>query len=353
MILMIGTSLATRGGVATVVQSYIDAGFFKEQDIEYLATHSDGSGLKKLAVALVGLFRFWLKLPLKKYNIVHVHSASRASFYRKTIFIISAKLFNKPVVFHLHGAEFRQFYERELSSLGRWFARSLLLKCDAIIVLSSQWKQWIENSLGSGDVHVLHNTLPVGELTRPRQLSEKHNIVFLGRVGERKGVGDLINACELLLQKNYFSLSIAGDGDVEKYQSMVEQKGLSAHIRFLGWVDLKTKQRLLDEADILTLPSYNEGLPMSVLEALTNGIPVVATPVGGIPDVLEDAENGFIVDPGDAEALANSFDKLLSNSDTYRAMSEYALESMRAKFSMAHTKKALLEIYKFVLDKEV
>jgi glycosyltransferase involved in cell wall biosynthesis len=345
VILMLGTSTNTKGGVATVVQSYVDSGFFDEQGVAYLATHADGSWLNKILVLSVSVFSFLKTAIFSTVEITHIHSASRASFYRKAIFIAMAKIFCIKVVFHLHGGEFRQFYEDESSRMQRQFIAGLLGRCDAIIVLSSQMKQWMAQLLPEDRIHVIHNTLPIKSDAAPRKLGVTPTILFLGRVGENKGVRDLLEAISFLKGKVPFEVTIAGDGEVEKYRRMADSMGLSDQVKFPGWIGLEQKELLLNKASVLVLPSYNEGMPMSVVEALVNGIPVVTSNVGGIPDVVQHGLNGYLMEPGDVKSLAGGLLQVLTDKEAYEKMSAHALNNMRSNFSMETTKLHLAEVY--------
>lgn len=353
VVLMIGTSLATKGGVSSVVQSYKSAGFFEQQNIEYIASHIDGSFPEKLAVALKAYAKFIKLVFLRNISLVHIHGASRASFYRKAVFIILAKIFCIKTIFHLHGAEFRQFFEDESSMLQRKFISRLLLMCDAVIVLSTQWRQWMANVVPVGRIHVVHNTLPVDPNISPKKIGITPSILFLGRVGERKGIHDLIEAAYLLKQKIPFTITIAGDGEVKKYQQLAGSKGLSDQIGFLGWIGPEQKEVLLKQASVLVLPSYNEGLPMSIIEAMVNGIPVVASNVGGIPDVVQTGLDGYLIEPGDVKALADSLSMVLTDEEAYQKMSAHVLENMRSNFSMEQTITILTQIYNHLDPKRI
>jgi glycosyltransferase involved in cell wall biosynthesis len=344
-VLMIGTAITTRGGVASVVQSYLDSGFYEEQDVEYIATHTDGSIWRKLTIAAVAYARFLVRIIFGRVSLVHIHGASRASLYRKAAFIVMAKIACIKVVFHLHGGEFRQFFEDESTGFQRQFIAGLLGRCDAVIVLSSQMKKWVAQLVPADRVYVIANTLPINPDTVPKQLGATPSILFLGRVGKNKGVHDLIEAVSLLKGKVPFKVTIAGDGEVEKYRGLSDAKGLSDQIEFPGWIGPEQKETLLGRASVLVLPSYNEGLPMCVVEALVNGIPVVASNVGGIPDMVRDGIDGYLIEPGDVKLLASSMLQVLTDKEAYERMSANALDHMRTNFSMETTKQKLVAIY--------
>jgi glycosyltransferase involved in cell wall biosynthesis len=137
-------------------------------------------------------------------------------------------------------------------------------------------------------------------------------ILFLGNLSERKGVTDLLNALALPgFDRNRLEVILAGGGDVNAYQAKAAALNINGFVRFEGWADQKKVARLLSRADVLVLASYDEGLPLVILEALANGVAVVCSPVGEIPAVLTDDLNACFVKPGDVAGLAESLQRIL------------------------------------------
>jgi glycosyltransferase involved in cell wall biosynthesis len=160
-------------------------------------------------------------------------------------------------------------------------------------------------------------------------------LLFLGRVGEAKGALDLIDAVARL--KHRFpdiTLAMGGDGDIDVAMERVHLFELSANVRFLGWVRGADKERLLQQATVYVLPSYSEGLPMSVLEAMAAGLPVVSTSVGGIPEAITDGEEGFLIQPGNVDALVNRLSLLLGDFEMRQRMGDAARTKAQALFSV-------------------
>ena len=139
-------------------------------------------------------------------------------------------------------------------------------------------------------------------------------ILFLGRLGSRKGVPELIEALssETLAARSW-TATIAGDGDGTGFVARIAAAGLSARIAMPGWLDQAQASRALAEADMLVLPSRHEVMPIAILEAMARGLAIVATPVGAVPEILEDGENALLVPPGDAAALADAIATLIDD----------------------------------------
>lgn len=330
---MIGTAINTRGGVSAVVGVLKGAGLFDRCGVMYLSTHRDGGAGTKLAALVRAWFCYVGLLLGGKVALLHAHTASRASFWRKSLFILPAFLARVPVVLHLHGAEFQVFYEKECSVWARRYVHWVFQRVSQVVVLSESWKRWVRSSFPSARVRVIPNPLFVPELST-KTVRASCTLLFLGRLGERKGVYDLLRAVAALIP-DYPDLRVllGGDGDLEAVRSQADALGIGGHVELLGWVKGAEKSRLLNAASVYVLPSYNEGLPMSVLEAMAHGLPVIATPVGGISEAISDGVEGFLVVPGDQAALADRLRRLLTSEQLRRRMGEAAKKKVERLFS--------------------
>lgn len=346
-ILMLGTSLDTKGGVASVVRVYQSSGLFTKWPVSYLATHSDGSFLKKFSVAFRAWLTFLYMLIRGRDFIVHVHSASRASFWRKSLFILPALWSGRPVIFHLHGAEFVRFYWEECGNSAQRLIRYVLKNSNRIIVLSESWRKSISEITDNTRIEVIENpSVPV--VWNDRQACrDEWTILFLGRLGYRKGIFVLLDALVRIHQRYpEIRLVCGGDGEVEKVKDVAKKLGLCESIELLGWVGEVQRTALLAKAAIYVLPSFAEGLPMSILEAMSAGLPVVSTPVGGIPEAITDGKEGFLVAAGDAEALCEAICQLLSDRELRQKMGQCAHDTFNSRFHVDVVLPKLEAIYR-------
>lgn len=316
------------GGVASVIRIYRSRGLFARWPVTYVATHVDGGRARKLLKAVSAWSRFAARLLRSNDFLLHVHSASRASFWRKTAFILPAAWSGAVVILHLHGAEFMQFYHDESGPLTKRVIRYVLGRCTLIIVLSESWRHAI-SEITTGRIEVIANpALPLrGDLAAtPRQ---PETLLFLGRLGRRKGIHVLLQAL-VSVTKRYPAVRLlcGGDGDLDGVREAASRLGIADHVEVLGWVDEARRAQLLAQASIYILPSFAEGLPMSILEAMSAGLPVITTPVGGIPEAVTGGVEGLLVPAGDAEALADAICRLLGDTPLREAMGARA----RAKF---------------------
>jgi glycosyltransferase involved in cell wall biosynthesis len=331
-VVMIGTAIDTQGGVSTVVGVLKGAGLFDRCGLLYIPTHRDGGAGAKLAALASAWLRYMGLLLAGKVALVHAHTASRASFWRKSLFILPAFLARVPVILHLHGAEFQVFYGKECSAWARRFVRWVFQRVSQVVVLSGSWESWVRASFPAAKVRVIANPILVPELATKTERSPR-TLLFLGRLGKRKGVYDLLRAVAGL-KSAYPDLRVllGGDGELDAVRAEASALGIGGQVELLGWVKGADKARLLNEASVYVLPSYNEGLPMSVLEAMAHGLPVVSTPVGGIPEAVRDGVEGFLVTPGDVEGLVDRIGRLLADPALRERMGDAARARAEAAF---------------------
>lgn len=309
------------GGVAAVENVY--STFYKP--FNHVATVVDYGAARKLFTFFKAYAQFWgWMLFHKEIQIVHVHGASDASFWRKRIFVNVAKMFGKKVVYHCHGAEFKQFANHHYEAVSKF-----LKKCDCVIALSESWKEWFEKNFHQSNVVVIKNVINMPNVSRIEHPC--FTMLFLGRLGKRKGIYDLLEV--ISSHKNEFlgklKLILGGDGDVEIVKSIIAEGNLADIVEYKGWVSGDMKTELLNLADAYILPSYNEGLPISVLEAMSYSLPVISTTVGGIPEILKNGLNGFIVKPGDQKAIYEAIKQMMNNKIMCKEMGHNSKEMVK------------------------
>ena len=337
-ILMIGPDINSQGGISSVIKLY------KDYDLDFtnLSSYKDGSLFVKIFVYFHFLIKYIFILSTdKNVKLVHIHTASRGSFFRKSIVLNIAKLFNKKVLLHIHGAEFSIFYE-ESPSLIKKIITDTLNKSDLILVLSEQWKNTISNISTNDNIKVLYNPTVIKELNHIKSSTIK--VVFMGRLGKRKGLYDIIEAAKHLKNSD-IEINLYGDGDIEKFEKLISDNNLQEKVKLMGWVSGDKKDEVFQNSDIFILPSYNEGLPISILEAMAYGLPIISTPVGGIPEAVEDGTNGFLIQPGDYKALAEKIDLMANDEPLREQMGQQSYKLAKEKFDIRIIIKQLQDIY--------
>jgi len=327
-VLMIGVFWKNHapGGVSSVVNTYAEN--FETMNYIVTAASRDESKLKKLLAALVGLISFyWQMLTNKQVEIVHVQGSHGASFDRKKMFVKIAKRFGKKVVWHMHASQFVPFYEGRKD-------KDEIVRClnmaDKLIVLSQYYYDFYKGIGVAEDKLVILNNIVSHPDVKTIDGDGKLHLLFLGEISKRKGAFDLVQAfkenkdlCENVV------LKIGGNGETESLCTEIRNAGLDNCVSFEGWISGQKKTDLLNWCDVYILPSYNEGLPISILEALSYGCPVISTPVGGIEEVVVDERrnnsigaNGRIVTPGNTSEIADAIRYYLDNKEMIKVHSE-------------------------------
>jgi len=355
LVVMVGPARSVRGGVAAVVNALMESLPSDAPDVSYIPTHADVPKPVKAVVAAVGFLRVAVFCLMNRRGIVHPHVASNASFRRKYIVARLARLFGLPVIFHVHGAAFDVFYSGASPALKRRIS-STLRGAALVIALSEEWRDRLLKMAPSARIRVLPNPVDCRFFARAidmrRPAPERGGtLLFLGAFGKRKGVFDLLEAMDIVRRTRPAAvLELGGDQEVRAVRDIIATKGLADNVRVLGWVRGEEKLAAFARAHMLVLPSYQEGLPIAVLEALAAGLPIVTTPVGGIPEVVKDGVNGLLVKPGDAGATADAVLRLLGDADLRARMGRANVEEVRARFDAPAVAERLSAWYHEVLS---
>ena len=337
-ILMFGPGRKVKGGISTVVNLYYSKWDFEHFPLKYISTMEDGKKIKKAFVFFLAIIRAIVLIP--KYDVIHIHMASNNSFNRKRYIYKLAKLFDKKVIIHLHGAEFMEFYQLAIPKKQKQI-REVFDGAYGIIALSKEWKKNIE-TFTSTPIKVIYNAVPISEKF---QSKDNKDICFLGRIGERKGVFDLLEAVSRLNKEfSDYKVFIGGDGDVKQMKRIIQKNQLS-NVHYVGWIQGKEKSELLQDCALFALPSSNEGLPMALLEAMSYGCIPISTYVGGIPEVIEDEKNGFLMQAKDTEKLYTILKKIMNNRYDLSSMSKQARLSIERQYSLNESIKELYNFY--------
>ena len=274
---------------------------------------------------------FLTLLTNRDLRIVHIHGAKDGSIIRKFfIAFIAKKIFARKIIFHSHAGAFNEFYWKR-GNLYRSVCRFIINNSEAVIVLSDVWNDFFQKNFRIKKLFVLKN--PV-EHRPPVTVKAINNpgittLLFLGRIADHKGIFDLIN---LLVedQKEFrgkVKLLIGGNHEVERLQNAIKDGGIKDIAEYIGWVQDADKDRFFSMCDYFILPTYHEGMPMTILESLSYGKPVMTTPVGSIPEIIEDGKNGFLFKPGDMKHLKEILLHTISNRTCYESLRTNALNT--------------------------
>lgn len=293
------------GGMAAVLASYNE--YF--EDMKFIPTWKAGGLLIKLWYALYSYVVFILKMFFDKdIKIVHIQGAAFASFERNMFFVYFGKKFGKKVIMHMHCAEFAPYFDPSTH-------KERILKtiniCDSFFVLSEQWRRYFEGiGVRKDIIAVLNNTITPPVRFEVKRDSTKVKMLYLGVIGQRKGVYDLLKVLsqDVDYYRKNIQLRVGGNGEEEKIKSVIADYGIGDFVTFEGFVKGDKKIEYLNWADIFILPSYNEGLPIAVLEAMSYGMPIISTNVGGIPEIVKTDINGKLIEAGNLSEIKDSID---------------------------------------------
>lgn len=338
-VLMIGPARSVHGGISGVVNNYYEAGLKEKIDLCYIGTMVEGSKIRKLLKAMTAYIQFLCKLP--KYQIVHVNVASDASYVRKSLFIRTAKLAGKKIVIHQHGGDFEGYYG-SLSPKGKESVKKVLSMGDAFVTLTPVGKVFFGNIVNPVKIIILPNAVRIPEAVSKEYGQKK--LLFLGRICKEKGIGELLHVMPRLKQQfPDVMLYLGGIWEDEKLKKQVE--ACSDCVTYIGWISGKDKEKYLTDCDIFVLPTYFEGQPVSVLEAMAYSCAIAASEVGGIPQMITQGQTGILMQPKDENSLQDALTKLLANPELCKQLGENAREKIQKEFSIEESMKRLLSIY--------
>ena len=330
-VVMLGTNAA--GGIRSVIDIYRADPSLSKWEVEFIETHQQGSAAVKLLTAMRALGRFLSLLLRGHVQVAHVHQASRSSTWRKFGFICAALAFRCPVVLHVHGGMFADFYHHQSSPLWRWLMRWTFRRSRFVVALSEQWRTAFLLLEPRSRVVVIPNPVDV-PAWQSSLCDVPPSVLFLGVLNEGKGVKDLILAWpDVVVQMPDARLVLGGAGDTDLVHEWIAHAGVASSIDLPGWVTGAQKEQLLRSAWLFVLPSHIEALPMSILEAMAAGVPVVASNVGGIPMAVIDGKTGFIIEPRDRKALSQRIIDVLKDNELRKSLGYQARQLATEQFS--------------------
>ena len=345
-VLFLGVSMKTKGGMTAVLVSYkkyIDG-------MRFIPTWRLGNKAVKAWYAAQAMARAWWICRFdKRIRSVHIHGAANASFYRCRMFIRLAKRCGKKVILHEHAADFVEFFNAAVDKAG---IVETINACDCLIVLSNSWKEYFASiGVEESRIHVLNNIVSPPEAENNPHDDGRLHLMYMGEISNRKGAFNLLKAVGA--NKEYFKdrllLRMGGnevDGDIRAY---IKDHGLDGFVFYEGWISGQKKIDCLTWEDVYILPSYNEGLPIAILEAMSYSHPVISTPVGGIPEVVENGVNGILVQPGNTQEITCAIKLYIEKPEKVAMEGRKSYERVKAFFPEAVFNE-LEKIYNKLLD---
>lgn len=335
-ILYLGPDMKETGGMSSVVKTYCQ---FAGPYFHFICTYKDGSILLKLINLLQSLFLINYYCVFRNINIVHIHTASNRSFFKNTIFLMISKLYRKKVILHIHGGAFEEYYQRH-----KKFCSHICSHADYLIAVSKYFKTFFEKHHLNHHIDVLYNAVDISENIHKRHTNH-FELTFMGAININKGVYDILRCVSK--HKDYFvnmKVNICGLGETDNLLKYIKTNKLEDIVYYHGWVSGNKKALILAGTTIYLQPSYYESLGISIIEAMSYSIPIVASNVGGIPDLVQNGVNGFLINPGDDESLFQSIKIILDNEVLLRNMGQKSYEKSK-RFIPAQIKMDAVNLY--------
>jgi len=289
------------------------------------STNEARSFISRGSSAFFRLVQFTYLLLTRRVDTILVFCSSGWSFREKGVMVLIAKFFGKQAIIAPRSGFLLDNLEG--SEKFKAFAKKVVNKADYTICQGTFWKEYFTKNLAlpAQKAVVIHNWIADNSYTYKSRNNKTTTILFLGWIEQNKGIYEIMEAAKTL-EGETIEWLIGGNGkEFEKVKQELEATGLDHKVKLKGWVLNKDKIELLENADIFVLPSYREGLPNALLEAMQYGLAVTASSVGAIPDVIDSGNNGILVPPKNAKALADAVKTLV---DQPALRKEYGLKAM-------------------------
>lgn len=338
-VLVVGSAEQSRGGVAAVIRLMKQMPVWQEYHCYWLGTQIQRNYLWKLWYAvkanIIALFIVW------RYDIVHFHTVpDRQSLIIQLPIFLLARMGRKHILMHIHMGN--QLKKHTDNGLFKWCLR----RADLIILLAKKWQELFQEQYADvkTPTTVLYNPC---EIVPEVPFEEKEHIIIMAALFNDNKAPDLLLKAWQQIGSSYpdWRILMLGNGEEERFRKMAEEMGISDSVTFTGYLEGEEKEEVFRKASICCMCSYEEGFPMVVLEAWAHGICVVTTPVGGLPEVLEDDRNALVFDFGDWQQLASHLDRLISAPEQRKSLANYSRRFVTNHFSPMQFNTKLVEIY--------
>jgi glycosyltransferase involved in cell wall biosynthesis len=357
-VLLIGPVPPPHFGVAKAKRLMLDSSVLAER---VRLIHLDTSDIRGLANigkfdwhnALLGVRHVCrlVRLLATEHPDIAMLTASQGRFglLRDAIFVRLARLFRSKVVVHLRGSGYAGLRETE----GRCAAhdlRVILKHSSLVIVLGNSLVDMAHSVYPQSQVAVIPNGCPPA--TRPELVGRRDEgrplLAYIGLLGPAKGLEEALKAARTVADVvPTLQFVLCGEWESPQYKAkvlqLVEELGITGIVRFPGPIAGEEKEALLGRAWVLVVPSHSEGHPWVIIEAMSAGLPVVATDTGAIAETVEDGATGFVVPIGDVDAMAMCITTLLRDDAIWKRMSEASVCRHRALFTVERSHSLLAD----------
>lgn len=305
----------------------------------------------RIFTLIISLFFNLFRLTYKNdFNIIHAHSTVPTGL----VAVLVSKIMKIPIFITVHGMDVNNYIEHPFKRLISF----TLKNCDMVITVSNDLAKKVK-SLGvdGNNIKILRNAVDTNRFkpSNIQKIRKKYNInekdiliLFVGYLDTFKGVFELLGAFhELSKKRENIKLMMVGEGPkITELKNKVSEFELEKSVIFAGKISHKIIEEYYQSADIFVLPSYSEGVPLSILEAMASGLPIISTKVGGIPEIIEEGKNGFLVYPKDKKKLEMFLDYLVQDQDLKKTFAKNSIQLINKGFKIKSKINELIKLYK-------
>jgi glycosyltransferase involved in cell wall biosynthesis len=323
-VLHMGPDPAIGGGMAAAMRGLLSSPLADRYRLEVVPTYRDARPLPRLAIFCVALVRLAVWSLRRRGRVVHIHATVRGSAYRKSVCVLAAKLLRRRVVLHVHsGAGDIGAFRAGLGSLSLALFRAAFAVSDAVLAVSSASAEALRSAGAMAEIEVVPNAAPLAPaFERSDPPDGEVRVVYLGGFANPAKGSDVLIEALALPREARLRVTIAGPGE-----PLAEVAALIAgdpSLEWVGWLDAGEKDQLLQRSQVFVMPSRSEGLPMALLEAMAYGMAVVATRVGGIPEVVEDGAEGLLIPSEQPRAIVDALCRLAADAELRKRLGRAA-----------------------------
>ena len=332
-----GNVVKQYGGVLTLSNGLVDYAYRAGFDVEVINTLRSGfehkSFLERVKSGIGHADQLISLLKDGRCNGAIIFSGAGWSFYERVLLSVICRIFRVPDIFFIVDGRFLD--HRKKSFLRRLWIGFLLRIPHRLAASGSNWVRFLKE-LGVGDDQLItvHYWLPrvlrIAEGPKGDPAGEPLRFIFVGWMIKEKGLDEILTSLKALLKEHRFHFTFIGGGTLlECVRETIRVSKWEASVSALGWVSSEELERELSAAHVFVLPSYAEGFPMSLIEAMTKGMPAICTDVGRVSDSLHDGVNGFLIPVGNAEALKKAMEFYICNPKAIASHSSATLEIVK------------------------
>ena len=308
--------------------------------------HSEGKfSFENILQAIYLFLNLARRVRLNNFDIIHFNTSAQMPLLKDQIILLFISLItSKRIFIQIHYCGIEETFLK--NNLLRWLQIVLLKRLSKIIVLSKKFKnELVEAGISNDKLYVLYNFHNEKYNHSKVNTHNEIQLLFIGSISERKGFQDLLESLKIL--RNEYNLNVLGEFSSKNFKEYCEKTVASNNLRvnFLGYLNGQKKNEIISNSDVLILPSYAEGFPMVIPEAMALGNAIISTSIAAMPEIIEADINGYLISPGQYKILAQKILYLNNNKNILKEFKENSIK-LSEKFSFENYINNLSVIYK-------